>query len=153
MMKVLMFGLRFCVSPNKTVFHHSSDPLPLSRYPNQFRAMFVMGIKVAWNKRLVYDHTLDALVPKYQHNNRSQLEEQVENVTTTLVEEEDHHRDQDNGDDSNSQQPCHYNIPKIVKGEYFATLCANCETQVAALDMVDGGVYHFYGCLESAAPS
>lgn len=32
---------------------------------------------------------------------------------------------------------------------YYKTVCANCQTQVAALDMTDE-VYHFYGCLASA---
>ena len=33
-------------------------------------------------------------------------------------------------------------------GEYFSVLCANCRTQVAALDMKEE-LYYFHGCLES----
>jgi hypothetical protein len=90
------------------------------RYHNQFRAMFVMGITVDWHTRLVYD----------AHN---QLLRQK-------------------SDNSPIQIPPNYSIneiPQYEDGEYFPVLCANCGTQVAALDMKDE-VYHFHGCLESS---
>eukprot|EP00934_Nitzschia_sp_Nitz4_P000555 Nitzschia sp. Nitz4//scaffold8_size234185//39090//39971//NITZ4_001236-RA/size234185-processed-gene-0.145-mRNA-1//-1//CDS//3329559743//555//frame0 len=98
-------------------------------YHNQFRAMFVMGITVNWNERLVYDQAREFLVPKPHHPAHHVP---PETTSSTSWDEEESH-------------------PKLqfVKGEYFPVLCASCETQVAALDMPDG-VYHFYGCLESS---
>ena len=88
-----------------------------TKYQNQFRAMFVMGISVDWQSKLVYDESQKALVPKFE--------------------------------DPNQEETLHGDFPNHVEGEYFAVLCANCQTQVAALDMKDE-VYHFHGCLESS---
>lgn len=86
------------------------------RYWNQFRAMFVMGISVDWNQKLVYDELQQALVEK-----------------------------QTPGDESLSPE----DLTNHVDDEYFAVLCANCHTRVAALDMKEE-VYYFHGCLESS---
>ena len=88
-----------------------------TKYQNQFRAMFVMGIVVDWHSKLVYDDTEQALVPKLE--------------------------------DPNNEEPLDGDFSKHVDGEYFSVLCANCHTQVAALDM-EKEVYHFHGCLESS---
>lgn len=77
------------------------------RYFNQFRAMFVMGITVDWNSKLVYDELQQALVTKLSD--------------TEIIESSD--------DSSKSQN--------VADGDYFSVLCANCSTQVAVLDMKD----------------
>jgi hypothetical protein len=93
------------------------------RYSNQFRAMFVMGIAVDWNVRLVYDNDQKVLVEKPQLP---------------------HHQQVPPDDDG-------YLDDNVVIGqdEYLSVCCASCRTQVAALDMKEE-VYHFYGCLESS---
>jgi hypothetical protein len=89
------------------------------QYLNQFRAMFVMGISVDWHSRLVYDEVQQVLVPKPELPNQ-----QVPPEETDFLRHD-------------------------AEGEYFSVLCANCQTQVAALDMNEE-LYHFHGCLESA---
>lgn len=86
------------------------------RYLNQYRAMFVMGIVVDWNNKLIYDESQQALVAKPEDPESMSSPEELTNH---------------------------------VDGEYFAVLCANCRTQVAALDMEEE-VYHFHGCLGSS---
>ena len=90
-----------------------------SRYLNQFRAMFVMGIIVDWHSHLVYDEDQQALVPK------PELPDQQ-----VPPEETDY-------------------LHQHTDGEYFSVICANCRTQVAALDMKEE-LYYFHGCLESS---
>lgn len=99
------------------------------KYLHQFRAMFVMGIAVDWQSRLIYDEDQQILVPKPRH-----LPHQVppENAPTL--------NDFGEVGDEGIQ---------YKEGEYFPVLCGNCQTQVAALDMVEE-VYHFHGCLESS---
>jgi hypothetical protein len=94
------------------------------RYSNQFRAMFVMGIAVDWNLRLVYDDEQKVLVEKPQ-------------LPHQQVPLDGYYLDDDNDDDVGRQD------------EYLSVSCASCRTQVAALDMKEE-VYHFYGCLESS---
>lgn len=89
-----------------------------SKYMNQFRAMFVMGVTVDWHSRLVYDQDQNALIPKPDLPNQQIPPEEEEFL---------HHED----------------------GEYFSVRCANCRTQVAALDMNEE-LYYFHGCLESS---
>ena len=89
------------------------------RYQNQFRAMYVMGIVVDWTRRLVYDELKQGLVTKVQLPNE---------VPPDIMA----HPDDD-----------------AVVQEYFPVNCANCRTQVAALDLSQE-VYHFFDCLESA---
>ena len=83
------------------------------RYPNQYRAMFVMNVVVKWEQKLVHRHK--GLV---------------------ALEAADHKIPPD---------------PSSSDGEhvYYTVCCANCQTQVAALDMEDE-VYHFYGCRASS---
>jgi len=80
------------------------------RYPNQYRAMFVMNILVKWDQKLVH--------------NQNELVAWEEAPADHKVASEDEH-------------------------VYYTVCCANCQTQVAALDMEDE-VYHFYGCLASS---
>jgi len=102
------------------------------RYLNQFRAMFVMGITVDWQSRLIYDEDQRILVPKPQQshpNNQIPL---------------------DTGHELNDiGEIVHEDRLQYKEGEYFPVLCGNCRTQVAALDMIEE-VYHFHGCLESS---
>jgi hypothetical protein len=80
------------------------------RYADQYRAMFVMGITVAWNTTLL--DTADGLV-------------ELDATSSASVV-----------------------VPHAINS-YVRVNCANCQTQVAALDMTDE-VYHFYGCLSSS---
>jgi hypothetical protein len=91
------------------------------RFANQFRAMFVMGISVDWNEKLRYDDARGGLVI---------AQDDTETSHRVPLEAEDH--------------------AKLEENEvYYNVRCANCQTQVAALDMKDE-VYHFFGCLESS---
>jgi hypothetical protein len=99
------------------------------KYINQFRAMFVIGITVDWQSRLIYDEDQRILVPKPQH-----LPNQVPPDSAPML----------NDFGEVADEGINYK-----EGEYFPVLCGNCRTQVAALDMVEE-VYHFHGCLESS---
>lgn len=91
------------------------------RYPNQFRAMFVMNIVVKWDHRLVYDERQKMLI---ELNTNNQQSPDTSHPSTTQQQER--------------------------KGEiYYTVCCSNCTTTVAALDMEDE-VYHFYGCLATS---
>ena len=90
------------------------------KYLNQFRAMFVMGIRVDWETRLVYNEEEEALIPKPRKD---------EGVEPDFVDS-------------------HHPSLTYKPGEYFAVVCLNCDTRVASLDMTEE-VYHFFGCLES----
>ena len=96
------------------------------KYANQFRAMFVMGIAVDWQHRLKYDNKAQGLV-------RWDPPAQDPQANKPRVVASDQGNSQ-----GQSEDPI-----------YYAVSCANCHTQVAALDMADE-VYHFYDCLASA---
>ena len=100
------------------------------RYPNQFRAMFVMGIAVDWQSKLIYDEVRQILVPK-----PLTPPNEVPSDTLPILDE--------SGEASTTLN--HFYVP----GEYFPVSCRNCGTQVASLDMAEE-IYHFYGCLESS---
>lgn len=111
------------------------------RYPDQYRAMFVMGITVKWDEQLRYDKISQSLV---QFHSQPPAAVAASSSTSNVVPPDStthgqHHHRQDND--------------VVKKGEeadfYYKVCCANCETQVAALDMTDE-VYHFYGCLASS---
>ncbi|KAL3925285.1 MAG: hypothetical protein SGILL_000510 [Bacillariaceae sp.] len=125
-----------------------------SRYPNQFRAIFVMGITVDWHKILVYDPIHQVLVAKQDQEGVPRFQHSLPDA----VPHHDHYeqvQERKEQDDSLAwlEEPIHspstVSIPKTKDGEYFAVECANCQTQVAALDMKEE-VYHFHGCLESS---
>lgn len=107
------------------------------RYMNQFRAMFVMGISVDWHKILVYDDVKQALIPRQGHDHPEDLPES--GCHDGMIPH----------DLSATSQP-RMVPPPTREGEFFSVECANCGTQVAALDM-KVEVYHFFGCLESSA--
>jgi hypothetical protein len=108
------------------------------RYLNQFRAMFVMGISVDWHKRLVYNDVKQALVTKLGQDNQEEL---LDNGYDCMIPH----------DLGTTSQPQLVVPPPTKEGEYFSVGCANCGTQVAALDMKKNEVYYFHGCLESSA--
>lgn len=118
------------------------------KYPDQFRAMFVMNIMVKWHKKLRYDESARGLVQvesgdTYTHNNNSGSAAAVSanNTSNVVPPDPTSHTQQQKGDSNNNNTESNT--------EYFTVCCANCETQVAALDMNDE-VYHFYGCLSSS---
>jgi hypothetical protein len=123
-----------------------------TRYPNQFRAIFVMGITVDWHKVLVYDAVHQALVSKSDFSPEHHAHH--DGPTRRAVEQENEQID-DPQSLSWLEQPVvstAWRPPTTKEGEYFAVECASCGTQVAALDM-GKEVYHFHGCLVSSAPT
>jgi hypothetical protein len=100
------------------------------KFENQFRAMFVMGIDVDWNKKLVLDETNGLLVEKQAI---SMAKSEEGSVVPTVPNDVDHHYEEESEEEE----------------YYYSVHCANCKTQVAALDMRDE-VYHFFGCIASA---
>ena len=94
------------------------------RYPNQFRAMFVMNIAVKWDHRLIYDDRQKMLIEYNNKNNNNQSP--VSHPATTTQQQQ-----------------------KRKEELYYTVCCANCTTMVAALDMEDE-IYHFYGCLATS---
>jgi E2F-associated phosphoprotein len=91
-------------------------------YNNQYRAMFVMGVTVRWDKQLTYDTSDRCLVPFVSHED-------------TVPSSNGGNKIHDAGCDDNTI--------------YYTVCCASCQTTVAALDMTDE-VYHFSGCLASS---
>jgi hypothetical protein len=144
------------------------------RYPNQYRAMFVMGVVVDWNNILVYDDTHRVLVPKvvyqeegegdngelgehHQHQNQQQQQQHSTSSFEAAEVEKSLKLDasqttstsikrKQNNNNNNNQS----NFLRAKCGEYYSVECSTCRTQVAALDMTDE-VYHFHGCLESSS--
>lgn len=107
----------------------SLDTQKHHKYPNQFRAMFVMGISVDWQHLLKYDSKVQGLVRWYPTGTKPTTDTEA-----TQIVAPDHNRHSN----SFSDDPI-----------YYAVSCANCQTMVAALDMTDE-CYHFYDCLASA---
>ena len=95
-------------------------------YPDQFRAMFVMNIKVSWDQRMVFDGKKNGLVDLPSTGATPGSSE----ITT-------------------SSPPQIPPDTSQIEDVYYKVRCISCDTQVAALDMRDE-VYHFYGCLASA---
>ena len=95
-------------------------------YINQYRAMFVMNIGVSWDITITPEQQ-DTPVEK-------------NNVSTKAKMNQRHVIQQD---EDTSQQQNHQEI-------YYSVYCNTCHTVVAALNM-DDEVYHFFGCLASAA--
>jgi E2F-associated phosphoprotein len=99
------------------------------KYNNQHRAMFVMGIAVDWQHLLVYDDKIQGLTRWYP--NEQPTASAAASHQSTIVAPDHHHP-------SEASDPI-----------YYAVSCANCHTQVAALDMRDE-VYHFFDCIASS---
>ena len=144
------------------------------KYTNQYRAMFVMHIGVAWHKRLRWDDSLGELVEIIGANDTSggARERTMEldslgsgsgasvggskkNSMSSAVP----------GDSCDEGQPCDSADLKTrstsagntsrtsahLDGEdeiYYSVHCASCNTEVAYLNMEDE-VYHFVNCLAS----
>ena len=112
------------------------------RHANQFRAMFVMNVAVHWDHVLTYDTAVQGLVRVTDHGGAggASTVDSHTNASNQIPPESG------SSDSSNANR----NKVEIQKDAeyYYQTVCANCQTQVAALDMTDE-VYHFYGCLAS----
>ena len=110
------------------------------RYPNQYRAMFVMNIIVRWDLILTYDRKQKRLIPRQYnsslHDKGDKSNDNNSALVVPLQEETKKSR-------STKQLSSNEEI-------YYTVCCANCNTQVASLDMTDE-VYHFYGCLASSS--
>jgi hypothetical protein len=119
------------------------------RHANQFRAMFVMNVAVHWDHVLTYDTSVQGLVRVTDPAGAGlggAGTSGVDSHTTTTNQIPPESGSSDSHSNSNSGK---VEIPKDAGSEYYyQTVCANCQTQVAALDMTDE-VYHFYGCLAS----
>lgn len=106
------------------------------KYENQYRAMFVMGIEVDWQHRLVHNTKTNGLI-RYEP---PPIAENTTNSNSQIVVPEDHpHQQHSNPTSSATDRDT----------IYYAVSCGNCHTMVAALDMNDE-VYHFYDCLASS---
>ena len=108
-------------------------------YQHIYRAMFVMGVTVSWDRPLEYDDVSQSLIvkPTEVSSVPSVNSSNTEAVGTTIVKVE-------------AEEPSISKDRTQDKSEvYYTVRCANCETVVAALDMRDE-VYHFSGCLASA---
>jgi hypothetical protein len=111
------------------------------KYENQFRAMFVMNVAVHWDHVLQYCQTAQGLVRVGPEPASTSIPTETETPSTQT---------QTQAAVANSVEHVPPVSSKNDKEEYYyQTVCANCQTQVAALDMNDE-VYHFYGCLPSA---
>jgi hypothetical protein len=114
------------------------------RYPDQFRAMFVMNVAVNWDHVLTYDAMSKGLV-------RTTASPAVAAAAAAATDSSNQIPPESGSSDSNDDK---INVDKVFDIQsdaeyYYQTVCANCQTQVAALDMTDE-VYHFYGCLASS---
>ena len=105
------------------------------RYANQYRSMFVMNIMVQWDVRLRFDNVQGQLVP---------FEASATDTSNAPRVVEDHGEEDD--DDEEEEEQKGKDETEVI---YYKVCCANCQTQVASLDMTDE-VYHFYGCVASA---
>ena len=111
------------------------------RYQNQYRAMFVMNIMVRWDVKMHYDAAQGELVPVADEATSLPAAAAAAAAASNNNPEkppprvvvEDHQENESEKDDVH----------------YYKVCCANCQTQVASLDMTDE-VYHFYGCVASA---
>jgi hypothetical protein len=117
------------------------------RYANQFRAMFVMNVAVHWDHVLVYDTAVQGLVRSTEHSTAGAVAAAVDVSTDDSQTSSSIQIPPESGSsDSNGKVEM---IHKDATAEhYYQTVCANCQTQVAALDMTDE-TYHFYGVLAS----
>jgi E2F-associated phosphoprotein len=106
--------------------------------------MLVMNICVLWDEKLVYDERKKGLVEYHQHgdNNNEYCSIATAAVKTSAPTAATLSRLLSN----KVVPPDHMDHNPTV---YYTVCCANCQTQVAALDMTDE-VYHFYGCLASS---
>ena len=148
------------------------------KYTNQYRAMFVMHIGVAWHKRLRWDDGLGELVEIIGANDTfGGAKEQTMELdlsgsgsgsgsgSSVGGGEKNSMSSAVPGDSCDEGQPCDSTDLKTkstsagntsrtsahLEGEdetYYSVYCASCNTEVAYLNMEDE-VYHFVNCLAS----
>jgi hypothetical protein len=126
------------------------------RHPNQFRAMFVMNVAVHWDHVLVYDAAVQGLVRTTEHAPAAAAAAAVSTIdshtnSSIPIPPESLSDSNSNSNNGGTHEDSWNKVEtkKDAKTEYYyQTVCAHCQTQVAALDMTDE-VYHFYGCLAS----
>jgi hypothetical protein len=113
--------------------------------------MFVMNVAVHWDHVLTYDTSVQGLVrvtgdPAGVATTGGTSTVDSHTSTTNQIPPESGSSDSNGNGNGNGNK---VEIQKDAGSEYYyQTVCANCQTQVAALDMTDE-VYHFYGCLAS----
>jgi E2F-associated phosphoprotein len=112
-------------------------------YKHIFRAMFVTGITVAWDRPLRYNptsHSLEEEETTAAHHSQTQQHPRSDHIMriSHSVDVDDDTEDDDDDD----------NDDKV----YYTVRCGSCETVVAALDMRKE-IYHFSHCLASTASS
>lgn len=145
------------------------------KYTNQYRAMFVMHIGVAWHKRLRWDDSLGELVEIIGANDTSggakertmELDSSGSGLGSASVGGGKKNGTSNTvpGDSCDEGQPCDsadLNTKSTSAGNtsrtsahlegddeiYYSVYCASCNTEVAYLNMEDE-VYHFVNCLAS----
>jgi len=116
------------------------------RYANQFRAMFVMGIEVDWEHRLI--HNGQALV-RYELPSPIQTADNATSSSSTVTTSCSSIVAPDCQQFKKKNSMAGVTFADSHPEYYYAVSCASCHTMVAALDMADE-VYHFYDCLASA---
>ena len=113
------------------------------RYENQYRAMFVQNIAVRWDLTLQYDSKVKMLVATAEaagasasRSTHGETKEGITDETATAAATTKVDDDEGNGQGETTTV-------------YYTVCCANCQTQVAVLDMTEE-VYHFSNCLVSS---
>jgi hypothetical protein len=127
------------------------------RHANQFRAMFVMNVAVHWDHVLVYDKAVQGLVRVTEQTAPAAASASaaaagggasaVDSDTNASIQIPPESGSSDSTSNNNGNGNDNETVTDRSE-HYYQTVCANCQTQVAALDMTDE-VYHFYGCLAS----
>lgn len=105
-------------------------------YQNQYRAMFVIGIAVRWDLKLLYDESERSLVQVAVSETDGVKTHQGPYRVPILGSDQNESSNDSNNNEHNG----------VI---YYTVCCANCQTTVAALDMSDE-VYYFSGCLASS---
>lgn len=118
------------------------------RHANQFRAMFVMNVAVHWDHVLVYDTAVQGLVRVTDHAGAVSAGAGAASTVDSHTNASIQIPPESGSNDSNDNNEIDHRNKDAKSEYYYQTVCANCQTQVAALDMTDE-VYHFYGCLAS----
>jgi E2F-associated phosphoprotein len=120
------------------------------RFQNQYRAMFVMNILVQWDNLLAYNNVTKRLEPASATTTTATATATATARTTTTMTNSSITTLQ-----SGKQHKSHAAAAAAADTDtdddiiYHAVCCANCQTQVAALDMTEE-VYHFFGCIASS---
>jgi len=118
------------------------------RYENQYRAMFVQNIAVRWDLTLQYDSQARMLV--------ATTAEAAAGASSDISRSSGTHGETKEGlTDNTGTTTTTTKVDDDEDGQaetqtvYYTVCCANCQTQVAVLDMTEE-VYHFSNCLVSS---